>query len=206
MFSSDGDVTDRNSTTVTVMPYLTKRWASFFIFSTVVGVVLIVLVGWANNQEGFKVRNKVGQFFFFLFSHRDHHWHSLLQDSFGADSDFQPTWTNPNQVLVTSMDVNSFDPNRKTGPAVSLTDWYPVSLFADRQYSLALSSTSCHTTIWPHRVSVMSPARLHDVCRGGKQDDQFINQVQILVLQLNPLNYSTNGLPGQAVSVDAVRC
>jgi hypothetical protein len=55
------------------MPWLNKRWISFFIISAAVGVVFISLVGWGNTQEGNKVRNKLGQFFFSLFPHRDHH-------------------------------------------------------------------------------------------------------------------------------------
>jgi hypothetical protein len=55
------------------MPWLNKRWISFFIISAVVGVVIISLAGWGSNHEGNKERNEVGQFFFFLFPHRDHH-------------------------------------------------------------------------------------------------------------------------------------
>jgi hypothetical protein len=46
------------------MPWLNKRWISFFIISAVVGVVLISLAGWGSNHEGNKVRNEGGQFFF----------------------------------------------------------------------------------------------------------------------------------------------
>jgi len=77
------------------MPWLNKRWISFFIISAVVGVVFISLVGWGNNQEGNKVRNKF--------------------DSFGADSDLNPSYTS-SQVLLTLVQANSFDPNGKAGP------------------------------------------------------------------------------------------
>jgi len=78
------------------MPWLNKRWISFFIISAVVGIVLISLVGWGNDQEGNKVRNKL--------------------DSFGTDSDLNPVWTS-SQVLEAGVQVNSFDPNGKAGPA-----------------------------------------------------------------------------------------
>jgi len=122
------------------MPWLNKRWLSFFIFSAAVGVVLISVIGWANNQEGNKVRNKL--------------------DSFGADSDLNPIWTNVNQILGTIAQVNSFDPNGKNGPSVG--------------------------------------AKLNFV-----PYNDLTSPIQIFVSQINPLNFSTNGLPAQPVGLDA---
>jgi len=83
------------------MPWLTKRWISFFVASAVVGVVLVSVVGWANNVEGIKAQNKL--------------------DSYGTDptNDTFPgtNWTAVDTVLVGLVQVNSFDPNGKTGPA-----------------------------------------------------------------------------------------
>jgi len=78
------------------MPWLNKRWISFFTISAVAGIVLISLIGWANTQEGDKVRNKL--------------------DSFGTNSDDNTNWTTP-QVVGTEVQVNSFDPNGKAGPS-----------------------------------------------------------------------------------------
>ena len=156
------------------MPWLNKRWISFFIISAVVGVVFISLVGWASDQEGRKLRNKFGQFFFSLFrvSHRDHHWHSLCKDSFGTDEDLLPIYTN-SQVLITGVQASSFDPNGKTGPAVSPTYWCPVSMSDNNPfhaYSLALSLASWISPIWPHPVSVMCPAPLYCCWRENQND------------------------------------
>ena len=108
------------------MPWLNKRWASFFICSTVVVFVLVCLVGWANDLEAKKLENKFGPFFFsFLFPNHDLHWHPFCKDSYGTDpnSDNFPftNWTNAidNEVLVNTVTVNSFDPNSKAGPTVS---------------------------------------------------------------------------------------
>ena len=113
------------------MPWINKRWISFFVFAAVVGVVLISVAGWANNLEANKVKNQLSQFFFFFFfffPHRDLQ-HSLRKDSFGTnpngsflDPDLGTNWTNSDEILVGLATVNSFDPNSKTGPSVSLTD------------------------------------------------------------------------------------
>jgi hypothetical protein len=46
------------------MPWLNKRWISFFIISAAVGVVVVSLAGWGSNHEGNKLRNEEGQLFF----------------------------------------------------------------------------------------------------------------------------------------------
>jgi hypothetical protein len=46
------------------MPWLNKRWISFFIFSAVVGVVFVSVAGWANNREANKLKNQLSQFSF----------------------------------------------------------------------------------------------------------------------------------------------
>jgi hypothetical protein len=46
------------------MPWLNKRWLSFFIFAAAVGVILVSVTGWANNQEANKVKNQLSQFLF----------------------------------------------------------------------------------------------------------------------------------------------
>ena len=46
------------------MPWLTKRWISFFAFSAAVGVVLVSVAGWANSKEADKRQNQLGQFSF----------------------------------------------------------------------------------------------------------------------------------------------
>jgi len=83
------------------MPWLNKRWISFFISSAAVAIVLVCVVGWANNQEGIKVRNQA--------------------DAYGT----LPTDTN--QVLGVDVKVNYFDPNGKTGPTVVVQlSYWPI--------------------------------------------------------------------------------
>jgi len=93
------------------MPWLNKRWISFFISSAVLGVVLVFVVGWANNQEGIKLRNKF--------------------DSYTTDSNL--TSDSTDLVLEIGVQVNSFDPNGKTGPALGVQLSYAPFLNPDTQ-------------------------------------------------------------------------
>jgi len=93
------------------MPWLNKRWISFFIFSAVAAFVLVSMVGWANTQEANKKQNHL--------------------DSFGTDNNidiappnYATNWTDSNEVLVSLVTVNSFDPNGKTGPALAVQFQY----------------------------------------------------------------------------------
>jgi len=90
------------------MPWLNKRWLSFFIFAAAVGVILVSVTGWANNQEANKVKNQL--------------------NSFGTDPkgdisnpNLGTNWTNSDEILAGVATVNSFDPNSKTGPTLTLT-------------------------------------------------------------------------------------
>jgi len=93
------------------MPWLNKRWISFFISSAVLGVVLVFVVGWANNQEGIKLRNKF--------------------DSYTTDSNL--TSDSTDLALEIGVQVNSFDPNGKTGPALGVQLSYAPFLNPDTQ-------------------------------------------------------------------------
>ena len=90
------------------------------------------ICGWLGQQSRSKQSKKSTQsvffFFFSFFPHRDLQ-HSLRKDSFGTnpngsflDPDLGTNWTNSDEILVGLATVNSFDPNSKTGPSVSLTD------------------------------------------------------------------------------------
>jgi hypothetical protein len=44
------------------MPWLTKRWIAFFIFSALVGAALVAVTGFENNQQANKRKNQLSQF------------------------------------------------------------------------------------------------------------------------------------------------
>ena len=137
------------------MPWLNKRWISFFVFSAVAGVVLVSVVGWANNLESNKREDQLSQFSFSFFSLIVVLTDTLCKDSYGTDPnsdivppDFGTNWTDVNQALLSIVTVNSFDPLAKTGPAVSPTDCYSVYISDDNrfhEYSLAFRFPSVHS-------------------------------------------------------------
>jgi len=89
------------------MPWLTKRWISFFTFSAVVGVVLVSLVGWANNRDTIKLQNQ------------EDSYGTVLYSNGTSGTNWTNTILNPNnQVLLNVITVQSFDPISKTGPAL----------------------------------------------------------------------------------------
>jgi len=88
------------------MPWLSKRWISFFAFSAAASFVIVVVVGWVNSQEGIKTRNTF--------------------ESFGTipggniNDNLATNWTQSNFALGSLVNLDSFDPNSKTGPAIGV--------------------------------------------------------------------------------------
>jgi len=98
------------------MPWLNKRWISFFVFSAAVGVVIVSVVGWANSQESIKKQTKLDSF-----GTNNSNGDDISPPNFGTN------WTNFEFALVNFVSVNSFDPNGKTGPAFGVQiDFSPI--------------------------------------------------------------------------------
>jgi hypothetical protein len=88
------------------MPWLSKRWISFFAFSAAASFVIVVVVGWVNAQEGIKTQNTFESF-------------GTIPDG-DIGTNLATNWTKSNFALGALVNIDSFDPNSKTGPAISV--------------------------------------------------------------------------------------
>jgi len=88
------------------MPWLSKRWISFFTFSAASFFIIVVVVGWVNSQEAIKLRNTLESF-------------GAIPDG-NTDDNLATNWTGANFALGVIVGVDSFDPNSKTGPAIGV--------------------------------------------------------------------------------------
>jgi len=88
------------------MPWLNKRWISFFSFSAASFFVIVVVVGWVNSQEAIKMQNTLESF-------------GTIPNG-NVNDNLATNWTGANFALGFLVGVDSFDANSKTGPAIGV--------------------------------------------------------------------------------------
>jgi len=104
------------------MPWLNRRWKSFFAVSAAVAVIGISIVGWRNYEAGVNTRSTANAY--------------GVDPKSTDETNFATNWTSDSLVLGSVININSFDPGKSSNALGFRIDFFPLNQLASDNVTL----------------------------------------------------------------------